>query len=47
MANAIKTVLTYPLDGSNRDFNIPFEYLARKFVVVTLIGVDRKVLTLN
>lgn len=47
MANVIKTVLTYPLDGSNRDFNIPFEYLARKFVVVTLIGVDRKVLTLN
>ena len=47
MANVIKTVLTYPLDGSTRDFNIPFEYLARKFVVVTLIGVDRKVLTLN
>lgn len=47
MANVIKTVLTYPLDGSNRDFNIPFEYLARKFVVVTLIGVDRRVLTLN
>lgn len=47
MANVIKTVLTYPLDGSNRDFNIPFEYLARKFVVVTLIGVDRKVLTIN
>lgn len=47
MANVIKTVLTYPLDGSNRDFNIPFEYLARKFVVVTLIGVDRHVLTIN
>lgn len=47
MANVIKTVLTYKLDGSNRDFNIPFEYLARKFVVVTLIGVDRKVLTIN
>lgn len=47
MANVIKTVLTYPLDGSNRDFNIPFEYLARKFVVVTLIGVDRNVLTIN
>lgn len=47
MANVIKTVLTYPLDGSNRDFNIPFEYLARKFVVVTLIGMDRKVLTIN
>lgn len=47
MANVIKTVLTYPLDGSTRDFNIPFEYLARKFVVVTLIGVDRLVLTIN
>lgn len=47
MANVIKTVLTYPLDGSTRDFNIPFEYLARKFVVVTLIGKDRKVLTIN
>lgn len=47
MANVIKTILTYQLDGSNRDFNIPFEYLARKFVVVTLIGVDRKVLTIN
>lgn len=47
MASVIKTVLTYPLDGSTRDFNIPFEYLARKFVVVTLIGKDRKVLTIN
>lgn len=44
MANVIKTVLTYPLDGSTTDFNIPFEYLARKFVVVTLLGVDRRVL---
>lgn len=47
MANVIKTVMTYPLNGSTRDFNIPFEYLARKFVQVTLLGVDRKVLTLN
>lgn len=47
MAQAIKTVLTYQLDGNTKDFNIPFEYLARKFVVVTLIGVDRKVLVLN
>lgn len=47
MALAPKTVLTYPLDGSNRDFTIPFEYLARKFVQVTLIGQDRKLLTLN
>jgi hypothetical protein len=41
---APKTVLTYPLDGSNRDFTIPFEYLARKFVVVTLVGKTRQVL---
>ncbi|WP_152687712.1 phage tail fiber domain-containing protein, partial [Pseudomonas fildesensis] len=34
---APKTVLTYPLNGAQRDFPIPFEYLARKFVVVTLI----------
>lgn len=47
MANVIKTVLTYPLNGNTTDFNIPFEYLARKFVVVTLIGVDRRVLTLT
>lgn len=47
MANVIKTVLTYDLNGATTDFNIPFEYLARKFVVVTLIGVDRQVLTLN
>lgn len=47
MALAPKTVLTYPLDGANRDFQIPFEYLARKFVQVTLIGSDRNTLTLN
>lgn len=44
---APKTVKTYPLSGTNRDFEIPFEYLARKFVVVTLIGTDRKELVLN
>lgn len=47
MAHVVKTVMTYPLNGSTRDFNIPFEYLARKFVQVTLVGVDRKTLTLN
>lgn len=47
MATTIKTVMTYPLDGATTDFNIPFEYLARKFVRVTLIGVDRKELILN
>lgn len=43
---AITTVYTYPLDGSSRSFNVPFEYLARRFVVLTLIGVDRKELKL-
>lgn len=47
MAQAPRTTVTYDLDGTNRDFPIPFEYLARKFVQVTLVGVDRKVLTLN
>ena len=47
MANVIKTVLTYQLDGATRDFTIPFEYLARKFILVTLVGRDRKVLSLN
>lgn len=44
---APKTVITFDLDGSNKDFEVPFEYLARKFVVVTLIGTDRRVLTLS
>lgn len=47
MATNIKTVMTYQLNGATTDFAIPFEYLARKFVQVTLIGVDRKVLVLN
>lgn len=34
---AAKTVFTYPLTGG-RDFPIPFEYLARKFIQVTLKG---------
>lgn len=44
---AIKTVMTYPLNSSTVNFNIPFEYLARKFITITLIGKDRKVLVLN
>lgn len=46
MANKIRTVMTYPLTGAV-DFAITFEYLARKFVTVTLIGKDRKELVLN
>ncbi|MDD1013845.1 phage tail fiber protein [Pseudomonas rubra] len=44
---APKTVLTYPLNGALKDFPIPFEYLARKFVVVTLLGSARRPLVLN
>lgn len=46
MALKIPTVMTYPLTGAV-DFAITFEYLARKFVTVTLIGKDRKELVLN
>ena len=42
MTNVIKTVYTYPLDGTTTDFAIPFEYLSRKFVAVMLIGKGRK-----
>lgn len=38
--------MTYPLTGQV-DFPITFEYLARKFIQVSLIGRDRLVLTLN
>lgn len=47
MAIKIRTVTTYNLDGVTTSFTIPFEYLARKFVTVTLIGTDRKELVLN
>lgn len=40
----ITTVITYDLDGTTNIFNIPFEYLSRSFVVITLIGADRKIL---
>lgn len=44
--NSPSTIITLDIDN-NTEFSIPFEFLARKFVVVTLLGVDRKVLTLN
>ena len=47
MATTPKTVKTYDLDGTKKDFTIPFEYLARKFVVVTLVGTDRRTLALG
>lgn len=47
MATVPKTVKTYALTGALKDFPITFEYLARKFVAVTLIGTTRKDLVLN
>lgn len=43
---APKTIVVYDLAGQNT-FNIPFEYLARKFITVTLLGVTRKTLILG
>lgn len=43
---APSTIVTIELTGQ-LEFTIPFEFLARKFVVVTLLGVDRKVLVMN
>lgn len=42
-----KTIYTYELDGSRVDFPISFEYLARKFIVVTLVGATRRELVRN
>lgn len=36
-----KTITTYSLNGSTREFTIPFEYLARKFIKVSLVGATR------
>jgi hypothetical protein len=47
MATTPKTVRTYPINSAVKDFTIPFEYLTRKFVVVTLIGATRRELILN
>lgn len=38
---APKTVVTYDLNGSSREFDFAFDYLARGFVQVTLIGAER------
>lgn len=38
MAITVKTITVFPLDGSTRDFNINFDYLARKFVQVAALG---------
>ncbi|WAX26271.1 hypothetical protein [Ralstonia phage p2106] len=41
------TVKVYPLNGVSRDFPIDFDYLAREFVVVTLLGTNRRELVQN
>ena len=42
------TKITYALDGATREFQIPYEYLSRKFIQVTLKGPSSdQLLTLN
>ncbi|WAX26394.2 hypothetical protein [Ralstonia phage p2137] len=41
------TVKVYPLNNVVKDFPIDFDYLAREFVVVTLLGNDRRELVQN
>lgn len=43
---SINTIKTYTLDGAAVRFPVTFEYLARKFVKVTLLGTLRRPLTL-
>lgn len=38
MAGTTRPMVTYTLNGAQVDYTIPFEYLARKFIVVTLVG---------
>jgi len=45
-ANVLRTIFTYPISGLG-PYTIAFDYLARKFVQVTLLGPDRKLLTLG
>ena len=44
---AQSTIVVYGLTGANRRFIVPFEYLARRFVTVTLLGNTRTELVLN
>lgn len=45
-ANVLRTIFTYSLNGLG-PYPIAFDYLARKFVQVTLLGADRKLLVLG
>lgn len=44
---APKTVVTYALNGTTREFDFSFDYLSRSFVQITLIGETRKQLVLG
>lgn len=47
MADTPTTIATFALDGNTQEFQIPFEYLARRFVKVTLVGLNREPLDMN
>lgn len=47
MSKEQSTIVVYELTGSTRRFHVPFEYLSRQFVVVTVLGEGRDVLTLG
>lgn len=47
MDQTVRTFIQLPLNGSTVEFDVPFEYLARKFVQVSLVsGDNRKMLVL-
>lgn len=37
-----ETLVNYPLNGSNRRFNIPFDYLQRSFIRVSLFAANKE-----
>lgn len=48
MAIIVRTITNFPLNGSSREFDIAFDYLARRFVKVAVIGGEaRQELTLG
>jgi len=48
MAIIVRTITNFPLNGSDREFDITFDYLARRFVKVAIIGGEtRQELTLG
>lgn len=38
MAIIVSTITNFPLNGADREFNITFDYLARRFVKVSIVG---------